>query len=111
MNGDQSQQPQDKVFMRPNTKDAQWEQVSYKWPAAIIALGHSYDLKRVMPDGKEEERPKVPNVIAKPQPASANVNPNVEFELWREANGADDNVELQRNAFLGGWFQRQAGAR
>ncbi len=110
-----NQQPLEQVFMRPNKPNAGWEPLTYRWDAAVNALGFSYDLKRVLPDGTEEERPKTPKAApVAPSLAATRANPTVEFELWYENNGDIENPankEVERNAFLGGWFARQSAAQ
>lgn len=100
----------EQVFMRVNAA-SKWESITYRWIAAINALGHAYDLKRVKTDGTEEERAKTPPT---PEPQATalatRANPNVEFELWWEASGnIDGDTKKQESAaFLGGWFARQS---
>jgi hypothetical protein len=109
------QQPaQELVFMRPNTPGAGWEPIPYRWQAAINALGFSYDLRRIMPDGTEEVRTKTPKAAPTVSAAATRANPTVEFELWYESNGNIDNPNnksFEQNAFLGGWFARQSAAQ
>jgi hypothetical protein len=103
----------DVVQMLPNKEDAQWEPIPYSWPAAVNALGLSYDLRRLNGDTGEvlETRKKTPPPIAKAPAAmvgGTRANPNLEFERWWENNSQNENTkEQERNAYLAGWFGRQ----
>lgn len=109
--------PNEIVQMLPNTPEAKWEDIPYKWMPAVNALGHAYNLRRVNPDTGEvlEERAKTPRAIE--QPVTTNIgatrsNPNVEFELWwQESSGNEQTKEAERNAYLAGWFARQNAGR
>jgi hypothetical protein len=112
---EQPTQSAERVEMLPNMQNATWQPLPYGWNAAINALGHAYDLRRVNATTGEvlEERTKVSNKPEAPpvKPTSASQDAASAFEAWWSADGAktlgEENKDTARMVFNAGFGARR----